>query len=317
LFAVPLAESFSVSTFFSLLMILYPSLLLVLLYCVGKRIDITRKGPLFWTFFIISVILISAMFRYYGKGETEAERGAIADVYYILGLLPLMLACTKAKWRFVPVLVTTFAVIFSTKRTGLLALSVMMILYFVLAMIKERNLKKFAKILLLFALCAALFVGFFLYMDNTFEDMQLVDRLLRLSEDGGSGRDVRWKVTWESFCSSDLLHMVFGHGKGSIWDATLVGETHNDFLQVLYEHGFLAFLAYVGFYVALLAELVHMFRAKYPHAVLFAMSVICSLFLAMFSYYVIAPTYITCGILCYGFFLADFHKFQADEGMSE
>ena len=311
LFAIPLMDTLAINTLFALLMILLPGLSFVLFYCVGLKIDVGKKNLLFPTFFIIAVILISALLRYYNQTTVDDERGAIADVYYILGLLPIVLAATKKKWVFVPIFVTALAVIVSTKRAGLLALAAMLIVYFLFALARERSLKKFAKILLVFILVAVLLVSFYLFMDQKFPDMRLLDRLFGLSEDGGSGRDVIWKQTWDAIASSDVLHLIFGHGKKALADVR--GNAHNDFLQVFYEHGLIAFLSYIAFYLALIVELVRMVRAKYPRADLFAMSILCALFLAMFSFYVIAPTYVVCGMLCFGFFLADFHKFQAHE----
>ena len=100
-----------------------------------------------------------------------------------------------------------------------------------------------------------------------------------------------------------------GHGYGSACDQ-LGGHVHNDFLEFFYNYGIAAFVLYISFFVSMVKECVMMYRAQFIYAREFMVAVVVSLFLAMFSFYAIDCTHITCCSVSLGLILAEWYKFQ-------
>lgn len=306
--AIPYFKSFTASTIFDFVTIPYGALVLILFYCLGLRTNIEKPTILLWTYYIIAVILIVAMREFYVSDASMSERGAIADVYYILGLLPLILLYTPKKWFWLPMVVATIAIVLSGKRAGLLALAAMLLVYFLAELSKIKSGSKRLQYVIIAVVAVVFLYQVLLYLDEAY-DLRFMERMNRLSEDGGSGRDVIWGRLLSKWKKFSFLEFLAGRGKGSVRRDVGI-EAHNDFLHLMYEHGLVTVFLYIMFYFSLFAQAVSMFREKYPLAVYFLMSALFSAFIAMFSFYVIDPSYITCGMLCAGLFMADFFKFR-------
>ena len=98
--------------------------------------------------------------------------------------------------------------------------------------------------------------------------------------------------------------MVFGHGMNTAGKIGGAGQAHNDFLEILYNYGILPFVSVVVFYLSLIVEGIRLVRRESPYAAAFAFSLIVGLFLAMFSYFTIYYTYVTCIMAFWGYAMA-------------
>jgi len=310
-------DSFSVSALFSLSKTLYAGMTMTLFYCISLKSKdfIADMKSTKYTYYIAGVILISALGRHMLTGGVKAyEAGAVADIYYLLGLLPMLLIITSRKRQIVPLVFAGIAVLLTQKRTGLLIFLCVVVVYFFLDKSKIASLTSVLKTAVGF--CAALIVGYFVfrYMDATF-NLRVVERMSNLVADGGSGRDVLWMKTWDAIWSSNTIKLLFGHGVGAIFN--LIGiNSHNDFLQVGYDYGLIALILYIAFFISLFRTASRMYHTDYPYAAQFLCSLIVSLFVACFSFYIVDATYITSGCFVQGFLLADFRKYL-DRGGAE
>lgn len=313
LLALPYFKRFTLASIFDFVTIPYGALVLILFYCLGLRTDIEKPTILLWTYYIISLILIVAMQKFHNNGANLDEKGAVADVYYILGLLPLMLLYTPKKWFWLPMLVAMVAIVLSGKRAGMLALIAMLAVYFILELNKVKDTNKRIQYIVMVVVAIFFLYQVLLFLDQKYE-LRFLERMDSLAEDGGAGRDRIWGRIWELMQSFDFLEILTGRGKGSVRRDVRI-EGHNDFLHLMYEHGLLTVSCYILFYISLFHQARAMFRDKYPHVCYFLMSVLFSLFIAMFSFYVIDPSFITCGMLCAGLFMADYTKYRQKQGI--
>ena len=307
-------KNFSLSMLFSLLKTLYPGATLIAFYIVGKKLDPIRDLKSIKIFFMVSAtILIVALGRHmYSGGWRASEVGAVADVYYLLGLLPLLLMITDfRKWLF-PILATGIAILLSQKRGGLIAFLLVVIILYGNHLFQTRNLNTLLKTII--GCACLLLIGYFLfsYLDTNF-NLNVMERLERLSEDGGSGRDIRWAYTWKEIRNSNFINFIFGHGNYSAV-SNLGVMVHNDFLQIWYEYGIITIIFYAGFFVQMFIVFLKMFKANYKNSLLFFCSIIISLILANVSFYAVDATYITSGCFVQGILLADFEFFLQRKG---
>ncbi len=291
----------SISLIYRLLMLPYAALVFWTFYLCSEH---SAKGE---KIILLGYLVCLVLNVYAGATMQFDDLNSMtrSDIYFSLGLFPFALQfLTNKRWR-VAVIVLQFAAVFlSAKRTALLAFVVALVVYYLVdAQIKAREkfLQAFKTVLLL---AVALFVFYIVsrYIDARF-DLRIYDRLLRLTEDGGSGRDLLYARIWNAFRSSSFMEQLFGHGMNTAGRVGGFGQAHNDLLEVLYDYGVFAVLALIAFYISLIAESVRLAKRRSPYAAAFAFSLIVGLFLAMFSYFFTYFTYVTAYLAFWGYVL--------------
>lgn len=298
-----------ITTLFEYVTIPYGVMVMLVFYVVGEYLSIARDFKLLqFTFYVLAIIIFIAMRNWRLLSD---EKGAIADVYYVLGLLPLMLVFVKQKFQVIPIIVTLGVILLTGKRAGLLAL-VMMLLVFYWSQIRHSgDIKKALRTFLLLGVVVCVITVMWGSLNETY-NLQVFERLQRLETDGGSGRADRWLFLLEHYGNGNVVQLLFGHGQNAVMEI-VGGNAHNDFLEVLYNYGLVACLLYVGFYVSLFRTWRRMCKTGYRYSTEFLLTIIVALFLASFSFYVIDPTYITCGAVSWGLFLSDWEKQKKEQ----
>lgn len=293
------------STIFHIITIPYGFLCFLWFYSCGIKYDI-RKYPLllYIAFIIIFIIMFNAMRSYYLIYD---NKGAVADVYYLVGLLPIIFIYTPKKYRIIPFLLACVAVMMTGKRTGFLALATIFLVYFLPSDPKNRKpfIFRFVSLSLLF------FVTYYVIMQLTGSfELNMFDRLDKLGEDGGSGRSDRWIAVLQVMASEQSILPIFvGYGHNAA-NTFIGGHVHNDFLEFLYDYGPIVLVLYISFFISMVRECRKMYKAQFRYAREFSVAIIVSIFLAMFSFYAIDCTHITCCSVSLGLILAEWYKIQ-------
>lgn len=301
----------SYEAFYYFLVVPYGYMIFTNFYNLGLKTDfINVKTIIVLTFIIVSALFLHGRITVI-KGITT-ETDMVINSYYPMVLLPLVLAYVKRNYGIIFFSIVILLIILSGKRAGLLAITIMLIAYYF-----QISLKNFTKSIRNITIIAILlFVSY--SVNNTFKrvyDIDIIDRLERVVEDGGSGRNAIWLNLTNKISNASLLNFVFGNGLGST-SKDIGINAHNDFLQVFYEFGVIAFIMYIIFYFSMIKEYFQMVKYKYPYAKNFAISIIAALFLSLFSYFIIEPRIISFSALSWGLFLADWLKFQRNYKIS-
>ena len=294
--------NFTLSSVFDYLLIPFALCIFIIAGVDSYHNGIENGVLLPFAFYSMTFIFI---FNMIAVGSFSAFTGATADVYYILGLLPVVLMQTRL-YKIIPLAACGVAVVISGKRTGIIILVLMVLVYFINNILNSRKIK--TQLFYLIGL-AAVIVGFVLLFNfiNDEFNSNLAARMERIwEEQDSSGRYARWELIISSLKASPVHRWVFGYGNNGVY--SIIGaHAHNDFLEVLFDFGLLPFACYVCFWVSLFVEIVRMFRSKYQYTVYLLMSLIFSIGLAMFSFLINDPSYVTSGMLCLGYFLFDFY----------
>ena len=294
--------SYDIKSMYGLGMIPYGVLVLVTAIVFGNRVSLDTK-VFRWSY--ISTFMALCVVFFLGRQQeilTESFEGAgmVASVYYILCFFPLVFAI-KPQWRLILVIVVAICLLISNKRAGTLALGICIFYYYVF----NKQTGRF-KSLLLFVL-----ISFILFFSINYViahlGVDVIGRIENIDEDGGSGRIQRWASVMNAMEQSSFFELVFGHGYESAY-LLLGGEVHNDFLSVLFEYGIVSFIFYALYFIGSFRMWWKMRRDNYRYESSVFMLNIITLFLAMFSFYIIRPTYITASMFSYGLFMADWYK---------
>jgi len=291
----------NISNIYEFLMIPYAVIVFLSFYLCSGFSSKAEKIILFGYFGCIFLNIYS-IFKFRFAGAAQAME---SDIYFSLGLFPFALQFLKNKRIKILVIILEFVAVFMVnKRTALISFVLALIVYLLVgAWIEQKN--KFLgtlKTLLISGISICLFYFITKYIDDKY-NMQIYYRLFRLAEDGGSGRDVIYEKVWEAFKSSTIVEQLFGHGMNTAGKVGGAGHAHNDFLEILYNYGMIACISSVMFYVLLFVECIRSVKRKSPYAASFSFSFVVGIFLAMFSYFLIFYTYVTCIMAFWGYVL--------------
>lgn len=292
----------SISTVYSFLMIPYFFLVLSVFYFFSLKSQRAEK-IIILTYIICLAINSITIFKYQFSG---AERSLAADVYFPLALYPFMLQFVKnSKFKISLSLVQFFTAFLSNKRTALILFVVGIIVYLLIQERNKKNSNLFKLLVRILLIGVAVLILYVIskYIDEKYE-LDIYYRLMRVTEDGGSGRDIIYLRVWEAYQDSSLFEKMFGHSMNTAGAVGGAGHAHNDLLEILYNYGAIACGLIVIFYMAIIAEMVRMIVRKSPYAAAYSFSVITGVFLGMFSYFLIYYTYVTCTVAFWGYALA-------------
>ena len=211
------------------------------------------------SFFILFIYLVYAYSQDYARILTF---GLIEDVatnasYFILYLLPLILAMNKNWLSIIAIIITAVVVISSSKRGGTIALGLGFISFFItkFVLIKERKLN----FSLLLGLCIISIL--IIYGGSYLQESVIFERLENIQDDEGSGRIEIYQNVTPLIYNSAPIPLIFGHG----WNAVsrdMGVSAHNDFLEVLYDFGIISFILYLMCYYKLYKYLVSLIKRK-------------------------------------------------------
>ncbi len=298
----------SINRLFRFIVVPYGLMSLLTVFTVGLKGNIRQYV---WVLLATYLILFYIMFTKWSSYNLSIidSNGAVADVYYLIGLLPIVLLYIPQKYKIIPFLLAFIVAVMSSKRGALIATIVMLIVYFLIGTGKSGEKRNI--ILRVFAVAAALVVAYIVVMYFVERyNLSIFDRIEKLEDDGGSGRSDRWALIIHDYTSNtNILNLLFGNGTGSVIDLT-GGHAHNDFLEFLYEYGIVAFILYILFDLLLIKETIRMYRKRYIYAKEFACSVSVAICMSLFSFYAVDCTHITSCSICQGLILADWYKFK-------
>ena len=121
-------------------------------------------------------------------------------------------------------------------------------------------------------------------------DSVIAERMSRLDEEGVGSRTVIWKIVLNRIINSNPIALLFGHGYDAVG---LLSKdhlgSHNDFLEVLYDFGIIAFCAYCAMYVKLFTKVRRLIKCHSIYAAPLGMSLTILLIESMSSQIVTAP----------------------------
>lgn len=240
----------------------------------------------FFTIFTI-VVAIYLLFTYDIQNQLQ-NSGYVNNAYYCLCALPLISLVTAPKIRYFSIAVCVVAVFFSLKRSGIVAIG-LMLFFCVIHKIRCDKRVDFKVVLLI--VISLLVVTQYDIVTEVFN----VDFLRRFDdtiETGGNGRIEIYQRTWNNISSGGFLRLLVGAGYNA--NIKFYGETysaHNDFLEIIIDYGIVGF----AIYFKLILDIVKKCRYHIKHCTEYAIPCIMALcifgVLSLLSHLVIYPSY--------------------------
>ena len=236
---------------------------------------------------MIIAMLITAFFYYKNWiFANEVDEAHLGTSYYVLFLLPILLL-TPHKWlRYVGLVVTGLVLFSSFKRGGVISFVLGIVAYlFVKEVLVERNFIR----LLVFIIAIIVLCVILIFVDNAMGNI-ISERILNISEDGGSGRDQVWLTTWDMICRSEFTQLIFGHGHNAVLkNSPLELSAHNDFLEMLFNYGIVCLVPYLALHVQLIKQIFADIKMHNKNASVMAFTYTIFFILSIISHVIVYP----------------------------
>ncbi len=273
----PDPHSFKVATYFSELVLVLASIPMVLTHLSG--------------------------YTYYGM--------IVRPVYFCFALLPFVLIQKDGFWKNALIVLVCLLEVASTKRAGAIACIGGVVVYYILRLHMEGTLaKKINKIAKYIVVAAVALISVYIY--STVNSIAILERFASLSDDGGSGRLEIWRKVIKAFLRLDGLDTIIGRGYQAV-SAELqvisshIINAHNDFVEYLYDFGYVGLILLVLLYILLFVQLYQLWRKKHWIAPAYGCCLFMLVVMSLFSYGFVQSTTIdfmciftgcTCALNC-------------------
>ena len=213
------------------------------------------------------------------------------SLYYGVCFIPIVFLL-KNKWiKLLLLLAISVITFYSGKSTALL-----MILFGVFAyLLSNKENKKNKTLLNILIFFSVLLITILVAFCNDY----LVDLGVDLT---GNGRAQIWQLVIEKFNNFGIRDFFFGKSVNGVTNSIGI-SAHNDFLEVLFDYGFIGFLLYVFMFINLFLQAKELKKRKAKYYEVFLMSIIMTLIISLFSNIIFIPRYFIAITFVWGYIL--------------
>lgn len=287
--------------------VLFSSFLPICFWLIGDYLSANKREETIK--YYIPICFIALTFYFFISFDPtrmlNKEYAAINASYIIIYLLPFILLSDKRIVCISAIVIAVVVSLYSLKRGGMISLSIGILFYsLALGKISSGKLISFRGIIVLVVTIAAI-VYLVLYFNDTMEGL-VFNRFISIEQDGGSGREYIYESVQKMIFNSSSFSQIVGHGWGGVARDSVSGlSAHNDYLEFIYDFGYIVFFCYVVFLIKLLIRSVRLLKANHKYAPALAASLGIFLANSFVSHIYIYSWYMLVFTFFWGFVLRD------------
>lgn len=269
-------------------------------YCAANELSRNLLSAVMTVLFLLCSYFVyqeSIFLRDFGK---YAEQLQVNEIYFVVLIFPWFMSFEGkffGKLKYVLLAIGLYLVFFSFKRTAMLCIAFGVMLYIV-GLLKQKRIKATH-----FFMITALLIGGYLLFDLVNEQSggRIVERIELTKTDRGSNRLEIYEKTFNAVNNFSLGDYLFGKGRGSIGNFTGGYSAHNEYLEVFFSWGIIAF----GIYIIFLFHIVNSYkRVRSADIPIFLMSLGVFFSMSITSHLVIYPYLFNILVSYWGYSLA-------------
>lgn len=198
-------------------------------------------------------------------GYSKETGTALFSAYYSITFIPIVYMVKNKKLSLVCSCIVTLMMCATTKRGAFLAIVIGIFLYYISANVISDSLATAKKLLkLLIVVIVIVSIGFYI-IDRM--NLEVIQRLMLLKGDGGSGRIRIWECVYDQFKESSFMKKLFGHGFHAVSlkvrPLGVARFAHNSFLEIMYDYGVLGLCTLLVFMSRIVIDAFRMLKHKF------------------------------------------------------
>ncbi|MCT1523549.1 O-antigen ligase family protein [Sphingobacterium hotanense] len=270
------------------IVLFWPTIYFLFFYCFK-----TDKEDVFLQYFIKHINLLFYLFaliffsaKFFGAGNGSLQNNATNTIFFVALLSPFIFFIKSDKKKLLLFIIGFICVFISLKRSALIFYTVVFLFYLYqnYGFFKARNIPK--SILIIF-ITVFISTFSFLIIEN-YSGNLISKRFSDISEDQGSGRLDIYEIVVDNFNSNKSFEQkLFGSGYDAVRKEGIVLEhgvplsSHNDFLEILYNYGWIGLILYLS---VIFRFLISTFKIKRYDPIIFRSSISALLILFIMSF---------------------------------
>lgn len=248
-------------------------------------------------FIIVMAVVSIPLIQRNLSGQGRAGE-LIFPVYFFLTAMSMVIMFFPKKNLFW--VVPCIMIMFTTKRAGLLVIVCGLFLSQIAEYHMAKTLKKKWKKMLTIAAISVAAVIAMVFLVQTF-NLNILQRFMEISEDGGSGRIQIWDRVYLSYSSGSIFERLFGQGYQSVTRLMLTGRAilaHNDYLEILHDYGIIGLVLFSIWLFQVLSNFVKMWYRRDRFLPSYCYTLSAMILLSVLSYFFI-QSYLINFTACY------------------
>lgn len=204
-------------------------------------------------------------------------------VFFPLMTTPWIMSIKKIRLRNIFLLVLFIAVLFSSKRSAIIAFILILISYYFSYFARGKSLLRGVVLVLLLIISVGIF-----YQVNKMFDNAIIERFNSVEEDQGSGRLFIYQNVLDLQVRSTKSQYLWGHGHFAVKkDSLLDLSAHNDFLEILYDYGIIIFTLYILLWINIIKQLIRLRKNRSVFFFPYFSSIVLFIIVSMVSHLVL------------------------------
>jgi len=205
-------------------------------------------------------------------------------IFFPLMTTPWIMSIKKSMLKNIFLFILFVAVLYSFKRSAIIAFVLILIPYFFSYFARGNHLFKG----IIFVLLLLIVAGGIFYQVNKMSGDAIIGRFDSMEDDQGSGRIFIYLNVLDLQMSSTKRQWLWGHGHFAVKkDSTWNLSAHNDFLEILYDYGIIVFSLYILFWLSIIRQLIRLGKNRSVFFLPYCSSMALFLIMSMVSHLVL------------------------------
>ncbi len=256
----------------------------VVYYALARngRLNAPFMVPVFILLLLLAICMTGMAFNALMISKGGLRAASFNAVYFVICLLPWVFLIDRKWLKLAIIFIAVIAVLFSQKRTAILALVLQMGVY----LLAYFNSKKgvISKIIVIGTLSCCL-IYLFQYVNDSYLDGGITSRFEGTENDDMGGRAIIWPILLSKYEDSSTFYKLFGHGCESfLSDGGIHLTAHNDYLETLYDYGLINLIVLLFIVAYFLLNIRHVFKYSIQYGIAYSASLIAFMSLTMSSH---------------------------------
>ena len=281
------------------------------LYAMYTEREVIRKQlhPIMLAIIPLCTLLLITNIRIHLNSTNHGENGGnVGPVYFLLSFMGLILLLGSKKEKLIFAVWFSAMILASTKRGGFVILATGLCGYYIINQTRRGNfrekLKKYAKFIVL-----GVAVAIIVYYIMVQMQLEILDRLLNMQEDEGSGRFEAWAKVLLFYRRSGLFKKIFGHGFHAVpFEVKPLGHNiyaHDSYLETLYDFGLVGVTVLIIVVLWLCVQALKLIKSRNPDAAAITYTLVEILVLSLIGYFFDESRFILCVAIVWGIALGN------------
>ena len=239
--------------------VLYSVLPFYIFYNVAKSGVVIEKSLQIFSIIMVLVSVYQLYVGYFVRMEDISGDflNRADNVAYQLLSVMVVISVLKPKLIHLILISTVYlAILISLKRGAMISSTILFIFYFLQFKKSHKKSSKFISIL-----GSTIFLIGIPLIIRKYSEILLYRFII--DESGGSGREAMYTSIFNDWLSFPFINQIIGGGFFSLFDG--LGYAHSDWFQILYDHGVLGIIIFIGIHISLFnfRKKIKIFNQKY------------------------------------------------------